>query len=217
MKLSFSGRFAKAFFMSLEKAHSLLTPYVPSLALPYCVELWYYYQFQFRLSKKRSSKLGDYRFDPKTKQHLISVNSDLNPYNFLITYIHEVAHCANMNEHGKKAIAHGKEWKTIFRKLLSPLLNEDVFPADVLKVLSHHMKNPKASSQADQRLVLVLRKYDKLQSGKMLFELALGDFFKLNNRVFKKVKSRRSRIVCEEVKTGRNFLITAVAPVEVVS
>ena len=46
----------------------------------------------FKISRSRSSKLGDYRAPFRGSPHRISVNHDLNPYSFLITTIHEFAH-----------------------------------------------------------------------------------------------------------------------------
>ncbi|MDH5475516.1 MAG: SprT-like domain-containing protein [Cyclobacteriaceae bacterium] len=200
--------------MSIEKTHTLLSHHLPELAVPYCTELWHQYRFIIRISKKRVTKLGDYKFDHDNNVHHISVNRNLNPYNFLITYIHEVAHCVNVIRNGRGVSPHGKGWKSIFRELMLPLLNPDAFPDDVLRVLAKHMKNPKASSQSDQQLVMVLRKYDEQINHKLLIELPSGKSFKFNKRVFEKIKLRRSRVLCKEVRTGRNYLISAVAPIE---
>ncbi|MDH5366904.1 MAG: SprT-like domain-containing protein [Cyclobacteriaceae bacterium] len=200
--------------MSLNNIHNLLSNHIPDLALPYCTELWNSYNFNLRLTKKRISKFGDYRFDVTKNCHYISINCNLNPYNFLITYIHEVAHCVNVVRNGRKITPHGKEWKSIFRELMLPLLNLDVFPDDVLRPLANHMINPKASSQSDQRLVIALRKYDKDVSEKLLIDLNTGDSFKFNNRVFEKIKLRRSRVLCKDLQSGRNYLISAIAPIE---
>lgn len=200
--------------MNLLKTHTLLTQYIPKLALPYCTELWHHYNFTIRITKKRVSKLGDYRFDPVKDTHHISINTNLNSYNFLITFIHEVAHCVNVVRNGRKIAPHGEEWKSIFRELMLPLLNPDIFPDDILRPLANHMKNPKASSQSDQQLVMALRKYDGDLAEKLLIDLNTGDSFKLNNRIFEKIKLRRSRVLCKDVKTGRNYLISAIAPIE---
>lgn len=200
--------------MNINLFHTTLSQYIPELALPYCTELWVEYNYTFRIAKHRATKLGDYRFEPQKSKHIISVNANLNPYNFLITYIHEVAHCANVIRNGRKVPPHGKQWKFIFRELMLPILNQDVFPDDLLRVLARHLKSPKASSQSDQLLVMALRKYDLEQPGKLLVDLHKGDSFRLNNRVFEKIQLRRSRVLCKDVKTGRNYLISAIAPVE---
>jgi len=166
------------------------------------------------LSKSRRTKLGDYRFDPKTEIHRISVNKDLNPYNFLITYVHEVAHCANVIKRGRKVPPHGSEWKEEFRHLMNPLLTPDVFPNELLRVLANHMRNPKASSQTDPKLVWHLRKHDHDQNHFPLLDVNDGTSFRLNNRVFTKVHLRRTRVLFKEYKTGRNYLVSATVPIE---
>ena len=200
--------------MNLSERHNLLSQYLPEMALPYCVELWHHYQFEFRLSKKRTTKLGDYRFDLRSGMHFVSVNKDLNQYNFLITYIHEIAHCVNVIENGRKVSPHGIEWKNAFRNLMIPLLNPDIFPDDILRPLARHMKNPKASSQSDKHLVLALRKYDPKDDSTLLLDVPDGVSFKLKEREFKKLQVRRSRVLCLEKCSGRNYLISGIATVD---
>ena len=48
------------------------------------------YNCQLSIKESRATKLGDYRF--YKGQHHISINNDLNPYSFLITLTHEIAH-----------------------------------------------------------------------------------------------------------------------------
>ena len=145
---------------STEKLYSLLQQHIPDNAVHYCLDKWTEKPFHFTVTRKRNTKLGDYRFDPRTAKHSITVNHNLNKFNFLITFLHEYAHLTATDKYDRKVSPHGAEWKKEFKEVIQPMLNSLVFPDDILQVLIKHMKNPKASTQADARLVQVLRKYD---------------------------------------------------------
>ena len=143
----------------------ILTKHCPSEAVAYCYQLWRTYPFHFKLSKARKGKYGDYKFVANSKQtHQISVNENLNPYSFLLTYIHEVAHLLTFQQYRKKISPHGKEWKRNFQLLMTPLLTEKVFPASILEPLCLYMTNPKATSCPDASLMKALHVQDLLLS-----------------------------------------------------
>ncbi|MEQ8926509.1 MAG: SprT-like domain-containing protein [Fulvivirga sp.] len=197
----------------MNKYQLALSKFMPEPAVNYCYELWAKHNFKLSIKKKRQTKLGDYKYNPKTKSHYITVNNDLNPYSFLITYIHEVAHLVTFQDYGRRAAPHGKEWKSVFKNLMLPLLNNNIFPDDVLRTLASYLKNPKASSCNDHALTKMLSKYDE-KNGVFLEEIPTGKVFKLGNRTFKKESLRRTRFVCEEIPTGRKYLISKSALVE---
>ena len=71
----------------------LLAQHVPATALAQVVEWVENLEFHLTISRSRHSKLGDYRAPSGIRQqHRISVNGDLNPYAFLQTLVHEIAH-----------------------------------------------------------------------------------------------------------------------------
>jgi len=192
---------------------AVFAKHIPEFAVDYCFQLWKEFNFNFKISKKRNTKLGDYRHDSSTKIHSISVNHNLNSYSFLITYIHEVAHLITQIEHGRKVLPHGMQWKQNFRKLMLPLLNEKIFPMDVLHPLALHIKNPKATSTSDAFLFKALKKYDESGLEVMLNELAISTKFLFNKKVYKKLEVRRTRSLCLQVDTNRKYLISETAPV----
>ncbi|MDN5203950.1 SprT-like domain-containing protein [Fulvivirgaceae bacterium BMA10] len=201
--------------MKEEQFYHMLAQHVPTVSIDYCYRLRQRYRFHFKLSKSRKTKLGDYRFDPSTKSHTISVNYDLNPYSFLITYIHEVAHLVVREVYGNNSAPHGKEWKRTFKELFSPLLNDSVFPQKILVPLVKYLRNPKASSYADGALLMALHTYDdKDNQANFLHQLESGRIFRIGSRVFKKGNTRRTRVLCLEPKTGRKYLISKMAEVE---
>lgn len=197
----------------MDKKKEFLSKYVPEKAVDYCFLLWNNDPFQLVVKKARSSKLGDYRYNSRTRRHTISLNGDLNPYSFLITYIHEVAHLHTFKEYKNRVKPHGSQWKQKFKQLMLPVLNDQVFPNDILRVLSKHLKNPKASSSADPQLTYALSKYNEKQQN-YLFQLPEGQIFTLGNRSFKKGPLRRTRYLCEETKTRKKYLVSKMTPIK---
>jgi hypothetical protein len=186
---------------------------VPEAAIEYCFKLWELYPFQFKLNRKRLSKLGDYRYDPRDQSHTVTVNSDLNPYQFLITYIHEVAHRV-VHKPRSRQLPHGAQWKSKFQELILPMLNPSIFPDDVLRVLAKHMKNPKASTAADPKLVKVLAQYDSNTMQLPTLESVInGEEFYLRKRKFRKLEVKRTRALCLDLVNNRRYLISQIAEV----
>lgn len=181
--------------------------------MDYCFKLWDHFGFEFQIKKSRQTKLGDYRYTPKTKQHTITINNDLNPFSFLVTYLHEVAHLVTFQSHGRKAAPHGKEWKENFQKVAAPVLNPAVFPPPILLALENYFKNPRAASCSDPILYNVLKKFDGPTDQIALSKINVGDSFNFNDKVYRKLEKKRTRSVCMEVSSQRRYLIAEVAQV----
>lgn len=197
-----------------KKYYHLFDNHFPDNASHYCYGLWVEHSFNFKITVRRNTKLGDYRYNPGTQSHAVSVNGDLNPYAFLITYIHEVAHLVTYKTYGKKVLPHGIQWKSSFQQLFQPVLNDLVFPPEVLGPLKNYLRDPKASSSSDQLLTRALRNFDKSSKLLHLAEIQSGKNFKFNKRVFQKEEIKRTRVLCKEVKTGRKYFISKIALVE---
>ena len=195
-----------------------LQQYIP--AVTYDAVMQYLQQFHVHLTitRDRKSVLGDYRHRTHHENHRISVNSTLNKYAFLITLLHELAHLLTFEQHGNKVMAHGSEWKKIFGQLLKQFIINKVFPPDIEKELVLSLKNPAASSCAEDGLLRVLRKYyDKASHHRLVEEIPMKGMFRCNDgRVFLKEEKLRKRFKCVEVKTGRVYLFSPVYEVEVV-
>ncbi len=168
------------------------------------------------IARERKSILGDYRHRTHSANHRISVNGNLNHFSFLITLLHEIAHLLTFEQHGRAVQAHGREWKMIFGKLLQQFLEHKIFPADVEIELLQSLKNPAASSCAEDELLRVLRNYDNKELGNLLVEeIATNSLFSIKDgRVFRKGEQLRKRFKCIEVKTGKVYLFSPVYEVE---
>jgi SprT protein len=198
--------------MAKDKFQTVLQRYLPTPALSYCCSLWEEHKFDFTVTKKRATKLGDYRYFFKSKRHMITVNGDLNNYAFLITYLHEVAHLKTNVLYGTDVKPHGQEWKQVFKSVLLPVI--DVFPPEVLRPLENYLINPKASSCGDIALLKALTQFDEKEHQEyFLSDLTVGEVFSFNKRIFMKEETRRSRSLCLELKTGRKFLIPDAAKI----
>jgi SprT protein len=196
--------------MNAERVKTILQQHVPHAAIDYCYSLWEVHPFVLKITKTRQSKVGDFMGRKDAVHQQITLNHDLNPYLFLVTYVHEVAHLYVFLKYKKRIDPHGDEWKNAFKLLMQPLLNKNVFPDQILHVLAKHMVNPKASSFADADLTRALRMFDKNAHQHMaLSDLPEGSIFQFQDRYFIKGRLKRTRIVCQELKSKRNYLIPA--------
>lgn len=199
--------------MNQDNVLSILQQHIPAQAVEYCFNFWLKYKFVFKLRKARITKVGDFTFRSGQTPR-ITVNSDLHPYSFLITYVHEVAHLEAHSIFGHRVEAHGEEWKKTFQQMMMPILFDEIFPSKLLAVLKRHMANPKASSFSDSELTAALRIYDGNQASIVLLsQIPEGSVFGLHGRWFKKGKLKRTRVMCREVNTKRDYLVPLDAPV----
>lgn len=190
--------------------------HIPPNAIGYCQELGQLYPFTFILKKNRSTKLGDFKHIKASNQYVISVNNNLNQYQFLLTFIHELAHLKVAKELPRRIKAHGQEWKQAFQLLLEPLLKSDIFPEPLLSVLVKHMRNPKAAAGSDPKLWLALKSFNQVENGCTLNNLADGSIFTFRKKQFNRIEKRRTRILCRDVKSKKLYLIPGIADVELV-
>lgn len=195
--------------MKIEKVSAILEKHITPSAVPYCVSLWERSPFELKLTKARQTKVGDFTSRRSFLHPRITLNHDLNPHLFLLTYIHEVAHHYVHLKYGNRVDPHGDEWKNTFKDLMNPLLQETSFPVEILRELQRHMANPKASSFADTSLTKVLRTFDKGEQLITLSDIPEGSIFRIQGRFFKKGKLRRTRFLCQEIKprAKRNYLV----------
>jgi len=165
-----------------------------------------------KIKKSRNTKLGDFTVNKK-EEYLISINKDLNKYAFLITLTHEIAHAFVWEKYKRKVAPHGIEWKITFKEMMLNFLNADIFPDDLLRPLSKHIKNPKASTVNDYNLSDMLRKYDSNKQ-LILSEIPDGSIFStLNGRQFVKLNKLRKRYKCKATDSNKIYLFNPLAAV----
>lgn len=185
-----------------------LEKYIPEQGMQF-VERWLEDErFIIKITRKRKTKLGDYRFLKEMQLHQISVNFDLQPEAFFFVLTHEIAHLKVKRNHPSDVKSHGNEWKLTFGKLLSDSLA--VYSDEMKPLIIKHLRNPKASVGADRTL------YNKMfacneDSELKIENLADGQKFRLGKRVFEKGAKQKIRYICREIKTNRLFLINGLA------
>lgn len=197
----------------LFQLQQFLPPDTYQMVLPYFKK----YTIHLTLTRDRKTVLGDYR-EPTTANpyHRITVNINLNSYNFLITLVHEMAHMITHEHFKHKAAAHGNEWKTQFRHMLMPFVGKKIFPADVEKALIKYMHNPSASTCTDQDLYKALYNYDIRKPNYMLVcDLEPGHWFQTEDgRVFEKLEHVRTRSICKEIGTRKKYFFPGIYEVK---
>lgn len=193
-----------------------LRQFIPHAAVPRVLEYLQLYKVHLTITRERKTVLGDYRHAAGQKTHRISVNGTLNPYTFLITLVHEIAHLVTFMQYGNRVQSHGREWKNCYALLLKDFLQKGIFPALVEQALLKSMHDLPASSCADEDLMRVLKQYDRVQNGLVMVEqLAEGQLFDTGEgRLFKKGKQLRKRFQCTEVETGRVYLFSPIYEVK---
>ncbi len=194
-----------------------LKRFIPEASAPLMLQYLHTHKVHLTITKERKSILGDYRHATNYTNHRISINGNLNPYSFLITLIHEMAHLVTFVNYGNKVAAHGKEWKDTYATLLRDFLVTEIFPQDILTTLKRSLPNLPASSCADDDLMRVLKRYDKGNGLVMVEQITEGALFELDSgMLFKKGKKLRKRYQCMEVKTGKMYLFSPIYEVKAV-
>lgn len=193
----------------------MLKRHFPEASVDLVGEIFDTRRFMLHFKRPRNSKLGDFR-PPRSKNGLcyITLNYDLNPYQMLITYLHEVAHYDVYQQFGSRQVQpHGKEWQARFAALLQPFMTETFFPKDVLDELQRHLQHIKASSTADPDLQRVLRNYDKRHESVVTVESLPENarFVLKNGLVFRKGEKQRTRYKCYCENNGRWYFVAALA------
>ena len=115
--------------------------FLPQEFVPYVVDLLLKHPIKFKVVPPRSTKLGDFRAGIGIEKPVITVNGNLNPYAFLITTLHEIAHLHTYLRYNVGVKAHGKEWKFEFQQLLLPLLSAQEVPEELKTCLKNTLKS----------------------------------------------------------------------------
>lgn len=209
-----------------DQIRAIIGPRLPEGAVGEVVRIVESSPVSIIVTRERTSKSGDYRPAHRNRPPRITVNGNLNPYAFLVTLVHEVAHHHVDLEFARsqkkfslrrksRPLPHGDEWKSTFSRLMKPFLDPGVFPDDILPSLTRYLENPKASSTADHRLSRALKRHDPPDNTRRLEELPFNAEFSLHGRrFFRKKEKQRTRFRCICLQTGREYMVSAHAPVE---
>ena len=201
----------------------IVRPYLPAAAVDHVARLLEGLAVDLRVVRPRRSKLGDHRPPPAPLgPHRITVNADLNPYAFLTTLLHEVAHAATWERHRggflrrRRLRPHGPEWKQEFSWVLAPVVEAGVFPDDVATAVARSLQNPAAATCSDRDLLLALARYDRPPEGRVRVEqLVEGTWFRIDGRhAFRAGRLVRTRRQCFAAGSGREYRVHGLLFVE---
>ena len=198
---------------------SILKQYLPEAAVDQVSKWIVRNKVHFKITRSRKTKLGDYRPPIHHPNHRISVNHNLNPYSFLITFVHELAHLQVFEDYKTTVQPHGTEWKKAYQKLMLVMLKNDVFPSDIKQALSKSIVNAKASSTAELDLSRLLLQYDPKSSQDKnetrVEDLITNTVFQTQNGLqFKKGEKQRTRYKCLNLQNNRQYLFHPLTPVK---
>jgi SprT protein len=195
--------------------------FVPLPFVDYCVDLLMSYKVALKVKASRTTKSGDYR--PPVggrKQHQVTLNDDLNPYHFLLVYIHEMAHVKTWEDYGRKVMPHGNEWRENFKAMAVPVLESGLLPDELTKALKRFFINTPASFMSDSKLMRVLKQWDTEEKVSKIFleDLPSGTKFKLENGMaLQKEKKLRTWYLCKDLITTKVYKVRGNAEVVVIT
>ena len=190
-----------------------LSKYIPKNSISRIAKWIEILQIDLKFVKPRITKLGDFRYNYKNGLQ-ITINNDLNPYQTLITLVHEIAHAFVYKKFGSKVKAHGKDWKEMYKSLMLNFLKPNIFPTDILSCLSLHIINPSASSNSDTDLVLILRKYDD-ENHYNISQIDFGQKFNFSGKIFVKEEKLRKRFKCLNTQNQRYYLFNPTTKIKI--
>lgn len=194
---------------------STIQPLLPTGDVLPLIEAWTApYDFDLKITRPRKSKLGDFKPPKPGKRSSITMNEDLGPYQFLTTFVHELAHLITWEKYGHRAAPHGKEWKQCFGALLISLAEVHPWPEVYKKAILEHATRPKSAVGGDPGLQSILLQLDGKDDEVLLQDLAPGDEFNFKTRRFRYQKCHRTRALVLDLGNKRLYTIPLVARID---
>jgi len=124
------------------------------------------YPIHLGVKLPRNRIYGNYQpptFNPRTGKgkvhHTITVNIDLNKYEFLFVFLHEYAHLLTRVRFEREVKSHGNEWKAIFKRIAMEFVDEGIFPADLSVAIRKYFVRTPASHDGCE-LSVAMKKYN---------------------------------------------------------
>lgn len=188
-----------------------LAQFLPLEAVDYIAFLLEKDNVQLQVSRERVSKLGDFRPRKGSGMHRISVNANLNKYEFLLVLLHELSHLIVYRSHGRSVLPHGKEWKAVYGGLIREFAEAKMFHPVLHDQLVSYSYKVKAAGVADISLAMALRMFDKdgyAQDWHYLEEIPQRSLFRVRSgRIFRKGEKIRKRFRCFCLENNLSYLI----------
>jgi hypothetical protein len=187
---------------------TILQSYIPVESVDEICNILALYPLKIKIVNPRKRIQGSYR-RPRfsTECHIITINRDLNPYTFLITLLHEIAHMQAWVKN--RTLRHGTDWKLCFTNLIKQFLSLNVFPEDIQCALKKHLQNIKSSEFLDIFLSKTLQKYDAEPSTAQnlipLEDVPKNTVFLYGDKKMEKQSLMRKYYLCRDLKTNKLY------------
>lgn len=190
--------------------------YFPSEAIDFVFYYFDNYDFNLKISRPRKTKKGDFVFmRNRSKRPQISVNSDLCSYEFLLVFLHELAHYFVYLRYPSTVKSHGQEWKAEYRQLVQKALNTILLPEEVKAAFRLHITHVKSTSNADENLEKCFDAYRPANEEEIfLKDLNLTDQFIFRHHYYQLLSFARTRAICVDLSTHLQYRIGKMARVE---
>lgn len=203
---------------SAEEYKQILANYMPQSAVEGVYAFMNHYRVHLHITRSRRSKLGDYRWpQPRHNYEEISVNGDLNAFEFLWVILHEMAHLMTHQHFGNDAQPHGHEWQREYATLLLEYL--PCFPPEVAAMIKRYASRIPLSHALGKEVENQLKRYTpgyQESATTKLDDLTPGTCFRIKARpemLFCAVERRKTRWRCREVNSGTEYLVHGSAEV----
>lgn len=184
-----------------------LSSYLPASAADMVMAMIQHSSVLIRVVPPRKTLLGSFKPAVGARKHVITVNADLNPYQFLVVLLHEWAHYVQWQQCKEKG--HGAGWKTCYAHLLLQYVNSAEFPHDLCEAIVRYTGHIKSTECADMDLCRLFQKYDnmiqKQQSLFFLADIPEKTVFLHNEIPMQKQKTLRKYIVCKNLNNSRLY------------
>jgi hypothetical protein len=201
---------------------ALLAQKVPAYGMQIVSELVRKHDFAFRFAASRRSKLGDFT-RTASGQVMLTVNADLAPELFLVTFLHEVAHLQATENRKRREPPHGIRWQNAFGLLLQTLCSqaEGSMAVPLRDALLAHSKAPTATLHADEALAGILLPAvmpdTTSNEGMSLVErLRTGMAFSYRGRAFLMSGKLSKRHYATELQSGKLYSFSSQCRVRIV-
>ena len=191
-----------------------LERFLPEGTLPFLKTWFGEHIIHIKITRKRQSKLGDYRKMPDGS-HQISVNGTLQPELFFFVLTHELAHLLAFQEFGYRISPHGQEWKQTFRMMLVDSIS--VYANDLKPIILKFAKAPKANFMSSPDLVKYFHIEDCEDESLYIEDLADGDLFIYRNERYSLDGKRKKNYLCTNLENTKKYIFRPLARVEKIS
>lgn len=188
-----------------EKLDTYLIPGARTFVNRWCKDI----PLQIAFTPPRKTVLGNY--SKKGNVHRVTVNNNLDKELAFHILTHEMAHMLARIAYGRRIQPHGKEWKSIFAKMILETLH--LYDPKFQQILHAFAQNPRAGYYSYPPMVAYFQAKSPQQE-RLIQDLAEGTIFKVKDKIYKKGRKIKIRYLCTNLDTGRAYAFHPMAPIK---